>query len=152
MCGGVGFRFKRISEQDLANFYTPLEIDKFRKSGRVQSFFWQKNPALPVEDGGKVRLLPWGNRDKTKKLPQTGWTRQESLDEGKWAYLKPELVKIVAEEGWEKGVHLNFESGYLQGVMVDDEDKKKRAYMVTKQSSPNYQKKTQHNREPIEIK
>jgi len=151
MCGGIGFNFKRISLQDLAEFYTPLEIAKFCETGRVESFFHQKNPVLPIEVEGQVKLRPWGNRDPKAPLPKTGWARAESLSAGKWNHLHPQEVKIVAEVGWEKGIPVEFEGGLLKGVAIREGDNE-HIFMVTQEASQEYLEKTHHDREPVVIK
>ena len=150
MCGGIIFKIDKLPKDELEHFYEKPELDRMERSGEVASFFWSKKPVLPVEDDGKVSLFEWGNRDKNIKLPQTGWARSESIDEGKWAHLDPKFVSIPAKRGYEKKVWFDIKKG-IQGVVVEGNDMRK-AYIVTKEADPKYQKLTKHNRQPVEVK
>lgn len=150
MCGGIAFKINQISRKDLQRYYSEREIDKIEQEGEAQSFFWSKKPVLPVEREKKVELVDWGNRDKKNNLPKTGWAKQESINDGKWQYLKPEFVKIPVERGYEKGVWFKPKSKEFQGLVVE-RDKNKKVYMLTKPATEKYQKLTKHNREPVEI-
>jgi len=148
MCGGIGFRFRNIPKNRMKEFFSDAEIERFERKGEAQSYFWSKRPVLPVENKGKTDLVDWGNREKDIKLPKTGWAKAESIDEGKWGYLKPEFVNIPAEKGYEKGVWFDIKGKGIKGLIIE-KDKQKRAYMVTKQADQAYLKLTHHNREPI---
>jgi len=150
MCGGIVFKINQISKKELARYYSQQEIKQIKKTGQAQSFFWSKKPVLPVKKDQKVELYDWGNRQKEINLPKTGWAKQESINDGKWAYLKPEFVNIPVERGFEKGVWFEPESKEFQGLVVEKDDQKK-VYMVTKPATPQYLKLTKHNREPVEI-
>lgn len=148
MCGGIGFRSDKISESELSQFYSDEDIKKFKQKGIVYSFFWRKNDPLPYINNDKVNLAIWGNKDKDKKLPQTGWAKLESLEEGKWDYLKPKKITIPASKGHEKSIWFDIEEG-ITGISVDDKDKRKHIYMLTKPASEKYLKLTKHDREPV---
>ena len=91
----------------------------------------------------------WGNKDKDLKLPKTGWAREESVKQGKWNWLDPEFVDIPVDKGYEKKVWFDLPEG-TKGVLVKSKDKKEeRVYMITKEASDKYEKKTKHDREPI---
>jgi len=77
-------------------------MKKFKTSGRIESFFWEKNPVLPVKTKKGIQLKLWGNKNEDIKLPKTGWAKKESLAIGKWDYLHPEIVDIMADSGYEK--------------------------------------------------
>lgn len=148
MCGGIGFGFKRIPFAQLKEFYSDKEISDFKKNNLVTSFFWQKMPILPYKDqGGQTKLSLWGNRDQDLKIPKTGWAKIESYNQGKWDYLKPQTVKILAEKGYEKGVWFETKNG-ISGLKIEYKNKPY-IYMLTKPSSKEYFKLTQHDREPV---
>ena len=119
----------------------------FNQKGEIQSFFWGKRPVLPVEEKGNIKLMDWGNRDKTSPFPQTGWARVNSLKKGKWNYLKPEKVKIPVDRGFEKGVWFDFKAG-TEGVILQ-KDQDRRVYMMTENASSEYLAKTKHPRMPL---
>ena len=150
MCGGIAFKINKVSRKDLQRYYSAREIDQIEQTGLAQSYFWSSKPVLPVERNQKVELIDWGNRDKKIDLPQTGWAKQESINEGKWAHFAPEFVQIPVERGFEKGIWFEPKTNNFQGLIVT-QDKIKKVYMVTKAASPDYQKLTKHNREPVEI-
>jgi hypothetical protein len=147
MCGGVGYKIKKIPKEELEKYYSPELIQRFETSGRVESFFWEKNAVLPVRSKDKVQLKLWGNKDEEIKLPKTGWAKEESLQIGKWDYLHPEIVDIPVDSGYEKKVWFDFAKG-TKGVVVE-KDGQQRVYMVTKAASQEYQRETGHDREPL---
>lgn len=147
MCGGAGFKIKNIPEKDLKKYYSTELIKRFKETGKIESFFWQKNAVLPVKGKTGVQLILWGNKDKDIKLPKTGWAREESLKDGKWDYLHPEMVDIPIDDGYEKKTKFNLPNG-TKGIVVQ-KGESGRVYMVTKEASPEYQKETGHNREPL---
>src|SRR5262245_62091882 len=69
-------------------------------------FLWrQQERLLPVWHEGQLRLVRWGcRRGESKVLPCTGWTWQESVEEGCWAVWEAEPVDIPATMGFEGGV------------------------------------------------
>jgi len=147
MCGGVGFKIKNIPDKELQKFYSPELIKRFKTTGRIESFFWYKDPILPVKTKKGVQLMLWGNKDENIKLPKTGWAKEESLKEGKWNWLKPEPVDIPVESGYEKKTWFEMPAG-TKGVVVKKENNE-RVYMITKEASDEYKKATGHDREPL---
>jgi hypothetical protein len=150
VCGGISFSLEGISWDELAKFFEPPELDAFRKEGRGQSVFWGRRPILPVrlsrdrESG--IHLFDWGNREKDVDLPKTGWAKLESLEAGRWNWLKPTKVLIPALRGVEKGVWFDID-GSIAGVLVERDDVR-RAYMVTEPASDEYKEMTGHGRMP----
>lgn len=152
MCGGVLFPYRREYHDALEEFYTPEQVADFEKSGQVRSLYWQKSePVLPVvmpaaEDAGAF-ILRWGNRDKEAPFPQTGWARIESIEEGKWAYLKPVPVVIPVTFGVEKGKWFSIKQG-IKGVVVQRAGQQ-RIYMLTDDANPEFLARTGHARMPV---
>ncbi len=147
MCGGVGFKIKNIPETELKKYYSPELIKRFQTTDRVESFFWNKNPVLPVKSKIGIELLEWGNKDEQLKLPLTGWAKLESLNAHKWDYLKPEIVDLPVDSGYEKKTWFDLPRG-VKGIMVK-KGEAQRVYMITKEADENYKKQTGHDREPI---
>jgi len=147
MCGGVGFKIKNIPEVELKKYYSPGLIKRFKTANRVESFFWRSDAVLPVKTKDGAELMKWGNKDKQLKLPLTGWAKIESLKAHKWDYLKPEIVDLPVDSGYEKKTWFDSPNGF-KGIMVK-KGEEERIYMITKQADENYQKQTGHNREPI---
>ena len=149
MCGGVRFKYDERLEPALAAVYTPEQLVQARESGVVQSVFWQPRPVLPALIDGDLQLLDWGNRDEALKLPKTGWVRIESLQAGKWNYLRPREVVIPAFQGVEKKVWFGIEHG-IRGYLVHRGDEQ-RVYMLTLPPTPEYRALTGHDRMPALI-
>jgi len=147
MCGGVGYKTKNIPEKELKKYYSPELIKRFKRSGRVETFFWNEKPALPVKTKQGIQLKLWGNKSGDIKLPKTGWARSESLQEGKWDYLHPKLVDIPVESGYEKKTWFEFKDG-TKGALVKDKKGEEHVFMITKEASEEYKRETKHDREP----
>jgi len=147
MCGGVGFKIKNISDDELKKYYSPALIKRFKITGRIESFFWYKDAVLPIKTGDGAQLKFWGNKEEEINLPMTGWAKEESLREGKWDYLRPAIVDIPIDSGYEKKTWFNMPQG-TKGVVVK-RDNNERLYMITKEASREYKEETGHDREPI---
>jgi hypothetical protein len=147
MCGGVGFKIKNIPEAELKKYYSPELIRRFKTADRVESFFWQKNPVLPVKLKSGVEVMEWGNKNEQIKLPLTGWARAESLKAHKWDYLELEIVDLPVDSGYEKKTWFDLPKG-VKGIIVK-RGKLEKVYMITKEATADYKKQTGHNREPI---
>lgn len=150
MCGGIGFKISQIPKSELMRFYGAEKAEILARKSIIESKFWDSQPVLPVIESGSVKLYDWGNRDKNINLPQTGWAKLESIEAGKWQYLRPERVQILATKGYEKGVWFDIE-GNIRGLKVT-RDGIKRVYIETKPADAEYQKMTGHDREPIIVK
>jgi hypothetical protein len=149
MCGGVRFKYDQRLEPALSEVYSPEQLALARAAGEVQSVFWQARPVLPALVDGDLRLFDWGNRDETLKLPKTGWLRIESLEAGKWKYLRPHEVVIPAFQGVEKKVWFGIDHG-IRGFLVR-RDGVERVYMLTLPPTPEYRALTGHDRMPALI-
>jgi hypothetical protein len=149
MCGGVRFKYDQKLEPALAEVYSAEQLDKLRDRGYVETVFWQQRPILPALVDGELQLYDWGNRDENLKLPKTGWVRVESLEAGKWNYLRPLEVVIPAFQGVEKKVWFGIDRG-IRGFLVRRDDIE-RIYMLTLPPTPQYRALTGHDRMPALI-
>jgi putative SOS response-associated peptidase YedK len=163
MCGGVIFPYKKEYREILEKYYSPEDIARFEATGEVKSLYWQKGePVMPVvaaqnekegdeaggtDDGAEPRIMLWGNRDKEESFPKTGWARAESIEEGKWRYLKPKPAMIPVSFGVEKGKWFSIENG-IAGLVVE-KDGEERVYMLTREANPEYFDHTHHERMPV---
>jgi len=68
----------------------------------------------------------------------TGWTWQETIEEGKWSALEPEPVVIPATFGLMNGVWFKVKQG-MRGLLVHDRDGKPIVFVVCEQSTRYYQ-------------
>ncbi len=155
MCGGVIFPYRKVFAEILTGSYSHDEIAEFERTGQVRSLYWQRGePLLPVqtdygEDYGSpgLALMHWGNRDKASPFPQTGWARIDSIEAGKWSYLKPRPVLIPVTYGVEKGKWFTISTG-IMGVAVQRGDEE-RVYMLTDEAAPDFLRATKHPRMPV---
>ena len=154
MCGGVIFPYRKEYKETLDKLYSQADITEFEKAGQIKSLYWQKTePVLPVltvseeDDAPKYELLLWGNRNKDIPLPQTGWARLSSIEEGKWSYLRPQPVLIPVSYGVEKGKWFEIEHG-IKGVIAQ-RAREKRVYMLTDEANEEYLTVTHHARMPV---
>ncbi|MFO7167923.1 MAG: hypothetical protein DIU80_007825 [Chloroflexota bacterium] len=143
------FKYDPALEAALSEVYTPEQLERARASGVVESVFWQARPILPALVDGELRIFDWGNREESVKLPKTGWVRVESLEAGKWNYLRPTPVVIPALQGVEKKVWFGIDHG-IQGFLVRRGDLA-RVYMLTLPPTPEYRLLTGHDRMPALI-
>jgi hypothetical protein len=106
----------------------PIElVEAHGLSGRVHDrggerevrFDWRASPALlPVWWAGRLRVLRWGNKDRAeRKLPPTGWTWRETVEEGMWSGLAPEPVEVPATFALANGVWFRVKRG-VRGLVV----------------------------------
>jgi hypothetical protein len=148
MCKGIAVLRARIRQELFDEYELAQRI--VMRGGQEELHFMYPDPVvqLPVLHDGRVVIYEWGNRSRQGKLPPTGWCRQESIEAGKWRWLKPEPVEIVANYGLEKGVWFHIEQG-IRGVVVRDEQKRPRVYMLTTDASHYYATMTKHDRMPV---
>lgn len=147
MCGGVGFKIKNIPDRELKKYYSSEILKRFKSADRIESFFWRDNPVLPVKTKSGLQLRLWGNKNVNLKLPKTGWAKAESLKEGRWDYMRPEIVDIPIDSGYEKKVWFDMPEG-TKGIIVKHGEEE-RVYMVTKEADFRYKQETKHDREPL---
>jgi hypothetical protein len=148
MCGGIATKLNQIPKSELKKYYDDRQIAMFVSDGEFKSNYWDKRPILPIMRGDRVELKDWGNRDDKIDLPKTGWAKQESVGDGKWNWLNPESVNILADKGVEKGVWFNFDDHSMPGLLVKKGDEE-RVYMLTQPADQNYLEKTGHDRMPV---
>ena len=152
MCKGVSvlkakLRLELFEEYELAN-----RLRMRGEDSQQELHFMYTDPVvqLPVVHDGQIMIYEWGNRGgaKVSKLPATGWCRIESLEAGKWRWLAPEKVIIPSDFGLEKSVWFPTEEG-IEGVLVRDEQRRPRVYVMTEQASHYFQTMTRHDRMPV---
>lgn len=116
----------------------------------VQFLYREQPPYLPVWWEGQLLILPWGSNNKTSRLPRVGWCWQEHLESGRWGWLQPEPVEIPACCGFDGGVWYQVQEG-MRGVVVRDEQRQPRVYMLTQSATHYYEIMTRRNRAPVLI-
>lgn len=146
MCGAVAIKYDSAMKEELTRFFTAKVITRFETNGEIVFGYWDKRPMLPIRKGKEICFIDWGNRDEKLPLPKTGWARLESLLEKKWDHLKPKVVLIPVQRGYEKKVWFDLTAD-IKAVLVQ-KDGIERVYMITEAATPEYKELTGHNRMP----
>jgi hypothetical protein len=125
-----------------------LLIDKHNLGERLHDrggekevrFLWRARPALlPVWHGGQLKVVRWGNKERTEsKLPPTGWTWQETVETGWWSQLAPEEVVIPASFGLANGVWFKMKVG-VRGLLITDRQGTPVVFMLTQPATRYYE-------------
>ncbi len=152
MCAGLAVERRNIPDHLVEKFHLEDRIVT-HGDGRqeVHFLFRAKIPLLPYWNGNQLAIALWGNRDdKASKLPKTGWSRVESIEQGKWQHMRPEEVEIPCSYGLEKGVWFQISEG-MKGILVKDEKDRPHVYMLTQPASHYYEVMTRHDRMPVFI-
>ena len=122
MCGGVRYTIKKET---------------------LRVYFPNPHAQLPIlMKDGNISLLPWGRRKEQEgNLPLGGWARLDSINTGKWEYVRPTPVKIKVDAFMEKDHNkdshwFKLEEGqFIQGLVAHYHDER-RIYVVTVEPDP----------------
>lgn len=90
-----------------------------RRGGEAEVRFLvdDPRPLLPVVLGGRLRLLPWGNRDgRLGRLPGTAWARLDTVEAGDWGEGLTAAV-VPAVLGLDRGVWFSVREGVRAVVL-----------------------------------
>ena len=118
------------------------------RSGNEMRFFFKRPGALlPIHHQGENRLVAWGNK-KLAALPRTGFCKIESIEAGKWKWLIPLPVRIIASAGWAKGTWFQVRQG-IRGMLVHDQDGHPHCYVVTQPATHYFKIMTGADRMPM---
>lgn len=99
----------------------------------VQLLFADADHLLPVWRNGQLQILCWVNRrGESRHLPCTAWTQRGTIEDGGWAEHHVEPVMIPATMG-------------LHGLVVLDEQRCSRVYVICEPTSHYYQIMTRGN-------
>lgn len=116
----------------------------------LRFLFRDLRPLLPAWHGEQLGVYVWGNRGRRSRLPKTAWARLEELEAGVWSELRPDQVDIPATFGLERGVWFQIREG-VRGILVFDEQRQPRVYMLTEPASHYYKVMTRSDRMPVFI-
>lgn len=134
----------------------------------IRIYFAAKNPLLPVIYNGQNQFVNWGYKpgqmSLTKNpqisdsqtgrskitLPKTGFCKIESFEAGKWQWLHPELVTIIASSGLSEGVWFQVRQG-IQGVLLESKIGTRHCYVLTRPSTHYFRTMTGAGRMPVLI-
>ena len=131
-----------VVEQMAARVHTRGGVRELR-------FYWRAVPALlPVWLNGRLQVVRWGNRDRAGRLPPTGWTWRQSVEEGRWAALAPEAVEIPAAYGLMNGVWYKVKQG-ARGLAVRTPTGEPVVYLVCEPATRYYRVMTRAEWMPV---
>lgn len=117
------------------------EHQKFRIDGDVAHVSTRDSrPLLAIRAFGGNRLVPWGN----SKLFHC---KKESLVSGKWRYLKPEPIEIIANRALTHGVWFQVKEG-IRGVLINTPFGEE-CYVMTEPATHYFKTMTGADRMPV---
>jgi hypothetical protein len=112
----------------------------------IQFLFADAERLLPVWRNGQLQVLGWGNRrGESPHLPCTAWTQLSTVEAGGWGDRIVEPVVIPATMGLDKGVWYRIREG-IRGLVVQDERRLLRVYIICEPASHYYQVMTRGSR------
>ena len=149
MCVAVALPASELPDDLLAGLPSRVHT---RGGEQEVRFYWRAVPALlPVWWNGRLQVVKWGNRDRAeRRLPPTGWTWKESVEEGKWAALEPEQVDVPAAYALMNGVWYRVKQG-VRGLLVRTRAGEPLVYLVCEPSTRYYRVMTRAEWMPVLI-
>lgn len=132
-----------VSDHDLGRFiFSPSD-----ETERQYRFLRQHRPRLiPVWWDGGLRIAFWGASGT--RLPRDGVARQESLERGVWANLRPRETTVPCPFAIDGGRTYQVREG-IRALVVADGNEQLHAYVLTEPSSPYYFTMTRRERMPV---
>ena len=143
MFQAIRFSKDEFSEQTLIQNNLKIINDE------VRIFYAHSKSLLPVFWRGENKLVIWGNKSFSK-LPRTGFCNIESLQAGKWQWLKPVPITIPASSAMVNGTWFQVREG-IQGIMLQSETEKYHAYILTTPATHYFKTMTGADRMPLLI-
>lgn len=142
MSKAIRFAAADFQKDELQKFHVPIS------RGEVLMNFFQKNACLPVVYRGQNRLFAWGAQSREFGVPITGFCKLESFKSGRWQWLRPRDVLILASAVCTHGVWYQVRVG-LEGIIVLDRKKIPRVYIITQPATHYFRTMTGADRMPI---
>lgn len=124
-------------------------LKELRSGDEIRMHVNQPHAQLPIELNGENRLVPWGNKSHPR-LPKTGFCKAESLKSGKWRWLNPQPVKILAAFGYNNGVWYQIREG-IQGILIYDDEDQPHCFLLTQPATHYFKTMTGSERMPALI-
>ena len=141
MCQAIRFMKDEFSAVVLQNHHLEVNGDE------VRIYFTKPGALLPVLLNGQNQLIPWGNQANLK-IPRTGFCKTESFTAGKWTWLHPKPVTIIASSALVNGVWFQVKQG-IQGLLLNSELDTQHCYMLTQPATHYFKTMTGADRMPI---
>ena len=137
MCTGIALPAAEVPRALLGS--PDLAGRVYDRDGRpeVQFHWWHRPPLLPVRWDGRLRVVPWGSKDRRgSPLPLGGWVTREQVVAGAFAAAHPEEVVIPAALAQHAGAWFLVSEG-VRGVLVHPRGGPV-VYMLTERASNYY--------------
>lgn len=118
-------------------------------NNEIRIHFANYKAILPIFWRGNNRLVHWGNK-AISKLPRTGFCNIESLKAGKWNWLNPVPVPILASSAMVNGTWFQIKEG-IQGILLESPTRSQHVYILTTPSTHYFKTMTGADRMPVLI-
>jgi hypothetical protein len=151
VCVGIALPLTELPGELVKDYKLGRRIHERDGREEVRFLFRDFEPLLPVRDEGQLRLVRWCvRRRESKRLPCTGWTWKETVNNGGWAGFAEHaaLVEVPAAWGLEGGIWFRIDKG-VQGLLVTDERGVDVAYLVCEPADNYFLRMTQSRRMPV---
>lgn len=146
MCTVIAMQLSDFSEAVLTTYDLRPRVHCRGGEQEVRFQWSDPEPVLPVIDGGLLKIIPWGSRDRNGPLPTTGWTWRQTVEAGSWSWAAPEPVLIPAVYGCERGVWYRITEG-INGLLVQGPSGP-HVYMICEPPTRYYRVMTRSDRMP----
>jgi hypothetical protein len=151
MCSGIALALNELPPELIERHGLGSRIHDRCGVLEVRFLHRAQDPCLPVWHEGQLLIAPWGNRrGRSVRLPRTGWTWRETVEDGGWSQVEAALVDIPATMGLENGIWYRVRHG-MRGLLVPDEQGRPVAYMICESASHCYAIMTRSDRMPVLI-
>lgn len=150
MCSAIALPTSELPDALLA---TMLERIHSRGEGeREVRFYLRAVPALlPVWWGGRLRVVRWGNRDRSeRRLPPTAWTWQATVETGAWSEANAEPVDIPGRFLFANGVWTTCKRG-VRGLLCRPPGAEPVAYAICQPATRYWEVMTRADWMPVLI-
>ena len=143
MCQAICFHKDQFSREVLKKAKLGVINDQ------VKVYFTHQYAVLPVLYWGNPRLIRWGNK-RHPQLPRSYFCKMESYDAGKWNWLQPLPLTILASAALVNGIWFQIRQG-IQGLVVQDQAGFQYCYILTQVSTHYFKTMTGAGRMPVLI-
>ena len=151
MCAGIALAYSELPLDLIERHRLEPRVHDRGGEREVRFLYRDSHRYLPVWHEGQLQIVRWGcRRGDSKVLPCTGWTWQATVEEGRWSTWEAEPIEIPATMGLENGIWFRIRQG-IRGLLVTDERRIMRAYMICEPASHYYQVMTRSKRMPVLI-
>lgn len=153
MCAGIAMAWSELPTELIGRHGLARRVHERGPTGEkeVRFLFRDRDPRIPIWRDGRLQIVRWGNsRGQSRFLPRTGWTWQETVEQGGWLTAGAVSVEIPATLGLERGVWFRIREG-IRGLVVPDERGFAVAYMICEPASHYYRVMTRSDRMPVLI-